>query len=252
MLGVAALDPEAWAPARIWIVAFVVTRSAFAAWAASTRLTFHTGRVEELRGWILSSPLLAVAFAATVVASIGLPGLAAFEARSQLVELALDGPIAVLVLLGTLTPLAYYGRLVAVGVTRRPGIAPPERHPWRPVVGALDLTDLPAWSRSTWDANRALAATAVTILMGGLALAMAAGAFGVIESAAGLPPTVQDVSESFEPGVPGGSEAPGSSASPETSPGVEPSAEPSVEPSVGESPDASAPSFEPVPTPEPS
>jgi hypothetical protein len=89
--------------------------------------------------------------------------------------------------------------------------------------------------------------------MGALALAMAGGAFGVIESAAGLPPTVQDVSESFEPGEPSGSEGPASSAGPETSPAVEPSAEPSVEPSVGtESPDASAPSFEPVPTPEPS
>jgi len=258
MLGVAALDPEAWAPARIWIVAFVVARSAFAAWAASTRLTFHTGRVKELRGWMLSSPLLAIAFAITVVASIGLPGLAAFEARSQLVELALDGPIAVIVLLGTLTPLVYYGRLVSMGVTRKPGTAAAERLPWRPVMGALDLTDLPAWSRRTWDANRALAATAVTIVTAVLALAMSAGAFGVIESAAGLPPTVQDVSESFEPGEPVGSEAPGSSAGPETSPEVEPSASPSeapsseAPPSEAGSPGASAPSFEPVPTPEPS
>src|SRR5919108_177764 len=33
LLAVAALDPAAWAPARIWILAFVVARSAFAAWA---------------------------------------------------------------------------------------------------------------------------------------------------------------------------------------------------------------------------
>ena len=36
ILALAALDPAAWAPARIWILAFVVARSAFAAWAAAT------------------------------------------------------------------------------------------------------------------------------------------------------------------------------------------------------------------------
>src|SRR5688572_14443541 len=34
MLAIAALDPAAWAPARTWILALIVTRSAFAAWAA--------------------------------------------------------------------------------------------------------------------------------------------------------------------------------------------------------------------------
>ena len=40
MLAVAALDPEAWAPARTWILAMIVARSAFAAWAAATRAVF--------------------------------------------------------------------------------------------------------------------------------------------------------------------------------------------------------------------
>ena len=34
ILAIAALDPAAWAPARTWILALIVTRSAFAAWAA--------------------------------------------------------------------------------------------------------------------------------------------------------------------------------------------------------------------------
>ena len=34
MLALATLDPEAWAPARTWILVFVVARSAFAAWVA--------------------------------------------------------------------------------------------------------------------------------------------------------------------------------------------------------------------------
>ncbi len=121
LLAVAALDPEAWAPARIWILAFVVSRSAFAAWAAAVRTEFATGRVNDLRGWVIRSPLLAVAFALVVLSAIGLPGLAAFEARATSIDLALDGPLATVVLLGTLTPLAYYGRLVAIGVARPTG-----------------------------------------------------------------------------------------------------------------------------------
>jgi NADH:ubiquinone oxidoreductase subunit 2 (subunit N) len=45
LLAIAALDPAAWAPARTWILAFVASRSAFAAWAAATRAWFGTGRV---------------------------------------------------------------------------------------------------------------------------------------------------------------------------------------------------------------
>ena len=115
MLAVAALDPAAWAPARIWILAFVVARSAFAAWAAATRATFGTGRVAELRGWALRAPILGVVLGLVVVASIGLPGLAAAEARGQLISLVLEGPVAAIVMLGTLSPLLYYGRLFAVG-----------------------------------------------------------------------------------------------------------------------------------------
>jgi NADH:ubiquinone oxidoreductase subunit 2 (subunit N) len=248
LLGVAALDPEAWAPARTWIVAFVVARSAFAAWAASTRLTFHTGRVVELRGWVLESPLLAVGFALVVLASIGLPGLAAFEARAQLASLAIGGPLGLLVMLGTLTPLAYYGRLVAIGVTRRAAAGPRvgaddgsvRRPTWRPVFEAVDVTDLPAWSSRAWAANRVLAATVVTIILGLLALAMSAGAFDTVTTAAGLPPTVERVTESFEPGEPLESGAPEASGVPGASDEVVPS----------EEPDGSDPSFEPVPTPD--
>ena len=59
MLAVAALDPAAWAPARMWILSFVVARSAFAAWAAARRTTFFTGRIADLRGWAIRSPVLA-------------------------------------------------------------------------------------------------------------------------------------------------------------------------------------------------
>src|SRR6185503_18715442 len=112
LLALVALDPDAWAPARTWILALVVARTAFAAWAGGLRVIFRSGRVAGLHGWIRRSPPLGVAFGLIVVASIGVPGMAAFDARSSLVRLAVDGPMAAIVMLGTLAPLLYYGRLL--------------------------------------------------------------------------------------------------------------------------------------------
>ena len=239
MLAVAALDPSAWAPARIWILAFVVARSAFAAWAAATRATFGTGRVTELRGWTMRAPILGVVLALVVLASIGLPGLAAAEARGQLITLVLDGPIAVVVMLGTLSPLLYYGRLFAVGVERSAGT---ERVGWRPVLDRIDRTDLRTSLRRAWADNRILTATAGAGVLAILALFVSAGAFGGPQAAAGLPPVVGGSVESFTPGEP---EAPAGSDAPTVAPpsGAE-SSSPSPEP-AGHSPE---PSFEPLPT----
>jgi len=198
LLAIAALDPAAWAPARTWILAFVVARSAFAAWAAATRTAFFTGRVADLRGWAIRSPALGVVLALVVIASVGVPGLAAFDARGALVGLAVDGPLAALVLLGTLSPLAYYGRLLVVGVGRPEG-----RHlggrGWRPVVSPIDLTDIRGWLRRTWSDNLAVTATGGATVLAILALAVSTGAFGALQAAAGLPPTLDVSSESFTP-----------------------------------------------------
>jgi hypothetical protein len=230
LLAVAALDPAAWAPARIWILAFVVARSAFAAWAAATRATFGTGRVAELRGWAVRAPSLAAVLAVVVLASIGLPGLAAAEARGQLVSLVLDGPVALVVLVGTLSPLLYYGRVFAIGM-QRAGVGP--RIAWRPVLDRIDLTDVRASLRRAWTDNRLVAATAGAGLLAILALVVSAGAFGAPEAAAGLPPAIGESVESFTPGQstePAASDLPGSSDAPSAEPGTA-SPEPSGEPS---------------------
>ena len=242
MLAVAALDPAAWAPARIWILAFVVARSAFAAWAAATRATFGTGRVAELRGWALRAPILGVVLGLIVVASIGLPGLAAAEARGQLISLVLEGPVAAIVMLGTLSPLLYYGRLFAVGIDRTGGI---ERVGWRPAFDRIDLTNVRVSLRRAWADNRNVTATAGAAVLAILALFVSAGAFGGPQAAAGLPPVVGESVESFGPGE---SEAPAASDAPtlEPSPGAA-STTPSLEP-PGLSPE---PSFEPLPTTSP-
>ena len=94
ILGLAALGTEAWTPVRVWILAFVVARSAFAAWCAATRATFWTGRLDDLRGWARHSPPLVVALVLVIVASVGLPGFAAWDARSTIVRLLFGAPWA--------------------------------------------------------------------------------------------------------------------------------------------------------------
>jgi hypothetical protein len=113
--------------------------------------------------------------------------MAAFEARSSLAALAVDGPMAMLVVIGTLAPIVYYGRLLSVGLGRPDGPREPEVN-WRPRVGRLDLTALGDWWRTTWDTNRAFTGAMVAALLGLLALATSAGAFGGPEAAAGLAP----------------------------------------------------------------
>ena len=48
ILGLAVLDPAGWAPARIWILVFIASRSAFAAWAGGIRTVFRSGRIPAL------------------------------------------------------------------------------------------------------------------------------------------------------------------------------------------------------------
>ena len=197
LLALAVLDPAGWAPARIWVLAFIVTRSAFAAWAGAIRAVFQSGRIDDLRGWALRSPILALAFALIVLAAIGLPGLLTFEARASLVSLALDGPAATLVFVATFAPLAYYGRLLAVGL-RRP-LRPDPPADWRPQLKRFDLTSPLAWARSTWDLNRAFSAGLIAALLGVLALATSVGAFGGADAAAAFPATLEGPPESFAP-----------------------------------------------------
>jgi NADH:ubiquinone oxidoreductase subunit 2 (subunit N) len=258
LLAIAALDPAAWAPARTWILAFVVARSAFAAWAAATRTAFSTGRVPDLRGWAIRSPALAVVLALVVIASVGVPGLAAFDARGAIVTLAVGGPFSALVVLGTLSPLAYYGRLLVVGVARPVG-GPAEPVGWRPVVSPVDLTDIRAWATRTWSDNVTVSATVGAALLAILAVAVSAGAFGVSPAAAGLPPTIEVSTESFSPGEPEApleSAAPGESATPGESeaPGASAGSEaPDQSEAPGDSAAPSAPSRdgEPSATPAP-
>jgi hypothetical protein len=87
----------------------------------------------------------------------------------------------------SLAPLAYYGRLLSIGVGRPDGPPDPEVG-WQPRVARLDLTRLGSWWRGTWDANRGFTSALVAVLLGLAALATSGGAFGGPEAAAGLAP----------------------------------------------------------------
>jgi formate hydrogenlyase subunit 3/multisubunit Na+/H+ antiporter MnhD subunit len=226
LLAVAALDPEVWTPARTWILAFVVSRSALAGWAAATRATFFTGRVPDLRGWVRRSPLLGVAFVLVVIASIGFPGLAAFDARGLVIGLALDGPLAAVAWVGALAPIAYYGRLFLVGIQRpEPGRPRPRLGPR---LSPVSLTDLRRWAAMLWSDNRAWVGTMAATGLAVLAVLVAAGVGGGPEAASGLPPTLDGTVEPSQPGP----------ATPTPAPTVEPGVDPTDEPS-----------FQPIPTP---
>ena len=130
LLGFAALTPDAWGPARTWLVALAASKTALATWAAVVEGRFLTRDIPELRGWIRRSPMLGAALLLTTVATFGLPGWAAFEARTTLAELTAGPPLdLILVVLGFLT-LPTYLRLLAVGTgspTSRVERAPRER-----------------------------------------------------------------------------------------------------------------------------
>jgi formate hydrogenlyase subunit 3/multisubunit Na+/H+ antiporter MnhD subunit len=187
MLAFAALDPAAWTPGRIWILAFVMTRSAFAAWAAVVRDSFWTGSLSDLRGWAIRSPLLAVGLMTITLAAVGLPGFAAFESRSDLVDLALDGPLRVIVFIATLAPIAYYGRLLVIG-TRRLEVSSAPPVDWRPHWTRPDLTDVRGSAARLVRANRPIGMTLASLLLAVVALLTSIGAFGGPQAAAGAPP----------------------------------------------------------------
>jgi NADH:ubiquinone oxidoreductase subunit 2 (subunit N) len=130
LLGLAALTPDAWGPARIWLVALAATKTGLATWAAVVESRFGSRHLPDLRGWIRRSPLLGAALLVVTVASFGLPGWAAFEARITLAQLSGGAPLdTILIVLGFLT-LPTYLRLLAAGTgrpTSRVDRAAPER-----------------------------------------------------------------------------------------------------------------------------
>jgi formate hydrogenlyase subunit 3/multisubunit Na+/H+ antiporter MnhD subunit len=177
LLAFAVLDPAAWEPARTLILVFVTARSAFAAWAAGIRATFWTGSLDDLRGWARRSPILGGVLIAIIVVSVGIPGMVAFDARVTIVDLALSGPLAGVILLGTLAPIAYYGRLLMVG-SRVADQTVRSADDYMPRIPMFDRGDIVGWVRTTATINRTFAAAMVAVALTAVALATSIGVFG--------------------------------------------------------------------------
>ena len=132
LLGIAALDPAAWGPARVWLVAVAASKTALAAWSAVTEERFETRSIPDLRGWVHPAPILAAGLVTIMVATFGLPGWVAFEARGSLATIAAGSPWNVLLVVAGFLTLPTYFRILALGfgpATSHVDRAAPERVP---------------------------------------------------------------------------------------------------------------------------
>lgn len=280
LLAVAALDPAAWEAVRLWVLSVIVVKSALAAWAAAARHAFGTRRVPELGGWARRSPLLAIAFIVVLVAAVGLPGLAAFDARADLIGLVADGPFAALLLLAALAPVGYLGRILAVGFgppssfvaaaggaglvwprtaeQPQPEVVSP---PARAAAGAsakghgsamdrrrIDPLHVARTLPAAWRANRVPVAATLALALAGLAMATSAGGFGAISAAAEPAPGGGASGPIVGPGEPGSPATPDDGSS-ETAAPPDPSPSPSVDGAASEAPSESPADAPPAPEP---
>jgi len=219
LLGLAVAGADAGAAARTWLLILVAAKTAFAAWAAVTRSRFGTGRLPELSGWIRRSPLMAVGLVGIALATIGLPGLVAWQVRWTLVDGASDGLLSLVLLVGGLASLAYYGRILWIGAARlSPRVAgmvgdrPVTSPRGRTLAETLDLGAV---------ANRGQIATGLVLVLVLLSVLVAFGGLGGPDAARAA----------SVPVVPPASPAAGPSAGPSAGPLAGPSGGPPSEPS---------------------
>jgi hypothetical protein len=138
LLALASRDAGAAEPARLWLLAFVASKTAFVAWAAAASGAFGSPDLRKLRGWLRRAPILGLALVAIAAATLGWPGSPVFEARSTLIDLALPDRLRVLGAIAIALSLGYYGRLLVVGLlppAEAVSAAAGERPRWSPARG---------------------------------------------------------------------------------------------------------------------
>ncbi|MGH2512170.1 MAG: proton-conducting transporter membrane subunit, partial [Candidatus Limnocylindrales bacterium] len=192
LLGLAAGGADSGQHARTWLLILVVAKTAFATWATVIEARFRTARLPELNGWARRSPILGVALVGITVATIGLPGLLAWQTRTALVEAATGGPLAIILQVGGLASLAYYGRIIAAGLARPVTLssAAQSDRPVRPEGGRADL----GTARRAWSVNRPPIAAGLVVVLVLLSLAVAVGGLGGPEAAGATGPLASPVS----------------------------------------------------------
>jgi Proton-conducting membrane transporter len=185
VLAFASLAPDAAAAARDWLVASATVKTAFAAWAAVVRATYGGHRLADLGGWARHSPALGIAFAGVLVAAVGVPGLALFDARSSLISGSMPGFGPIVAILVSLMPLVYLGRIalagiapvttaIAAGPSGRPRLRGGRTVGWSGGSRAQAIRQLPAGVR----ANRAPLMALGVVVLSAIALLTSIGGSG--------------------------------------------------------------------------
>jgi hypothetical protein len=168
LLAVSAFDPPPWAAARLWLLVFGLISTSLVAWAIALHAAIGSARLDDLSGWARRCPVLAITLGVIAIATVGLPGLAVFDARRQLISAAVSGPIGGALVVGSYLAVVASVRLLWIGLgppsdavvgardwrVRRPAVRPaspargsrPEGTPPTSPVGLADL-DTPAAAR---------------------------------------------------------------------------------------------------------
>ncbi len=228
ILGFAALDPTAREAVRAWLVPFVASRAALVGWAIAFRAAFGTSRLSEARGWLRRAPALGAALVGIGVAAVGWPGLLVWDARTAAFQAATAGPALLVASVAALGPAVALARVLGTGLGR------PEP---RVASAAGELARVPAGLRAAARAirvkgsrgpalraglrevrpllelNRTPLRALVVIVLAGLALLAAGGAFDLrgvasqpdlpipvaAEPTPDLPPVATPIPEDEEP-----------------------------------------------------
>jgi formate hydrogenlyase subunit 3/multisubunit Na+/H+ antiporter MnhD subunit len=274
LLALTARDADAAQPARLWLLVFVIAKSALVAWVATASWAFETSNLGELRGWLRRAPLLGLALVAIVAATIGWPGSPVFEARGTLVELGLPEWARFIGLAAILLSLAYYARLLAVGllpptaIVSRAGADWPRlprlprlRDETADVIAAAEETGTEAHRSlhfsvrhrldAAWRLNRPFEASLLVLVTAALAVVVAFGGFSgtdasesgiALDQTTGLAPNAASIDD-------GGAPTPEPTAESTPEPTASPGSAASVNAPLPQSPTASesgAPSATPV------
>jgi len=199
ILGFAALDPAARDAVRAWLLPFLATRTALVGWTIAFRAAFGTTRLSEARGWLRRAPALGAALLGIGAAAVGWPGVMVWDARLATFQAATSGPallVASLAGLGTAVALARilgagFGRpeprvVTAAGELARvpAGLRAAARAVQRPGHRLASFRAASRELRPLLELNRTPLRALLVVLLAGLSLMTAAGAFGIREAAA--------------------------------------------------------------------
>ena len=183
LLGYASVDGSAITSARAVLLLLPLWLAALVGVLLVLESVGGASDLKALSGWVRRAPVTAVALAIAVAVAIGLPGSAAFAARSSVADLALGPTLGTVALLLVVASVSAWLRLAWEGLR-------PTGSPWgsaeRPNVEAATAGTGLDRARGLLVANRIPIAAVLALALAVLPLAMSLG-FGHLDAAAAGP-----------------------------------------------------------------